>query len=66
MSTHPCPGGCGREVAYHLFACKGCWYRLPKDLQRPINATWRSGDRLGHSDAMSDACRWYDEQRDPS
>jgi hypothetical protein len=28
--THECPGGCGRQVARRLLACKPCWFRLPK------------------------------------
>ena len=61
MSTHSCPGGCGRQVPQHHFACRFDWYRLPADLRRPISATYRH-DPDAHRQAMSDAIRWYHEQ----
>lgn len=38
---HRCPGGCGRCIPNHLCACRPCWRRLPRDLQRAICATVR-------------------------
>lgn len=56
--THDCPGGCGRRVPRHHFACRPCWYRLPVDLRRPIAAT-HGRDFGAHMAAMDDAIRWY-------
>jgi len=55
----PCPAGCGRQKQSGLFACRTCWFRLPKDLRDPINHTWRSGDLDGWLAASEDALRWY-------
>lgn len=60
MTTHACPGGCGRRVARHLYACADCWHRLPPDL---AVAVWR-GYRRGpgspeHVAAMAGAADWY-------
>jgi hypothetical protein len=63
MSAHTCPGGCGREVPGHLYACKPCWYRLPQDLRRPISANY-GRDPEAHAQAMRDARRWYRENRE--
>ncbi|MPZ66775.1 MAG: hypothetical protein GEU83_15125 [Pseudonocardiaceae bacterium] len=57
-TTHECPGGCGRQVARHHFACRACWYRLPSDLRRPISATYRR-DAGAHPAAMAEAVAWY-------
>ncbi len=61
-SCHECPGGCGRQVGRHHFACKACWYRLPADLRRPISATYRR-DTGAHLAAMADAVDWYRTQQ---
>jgi len=58
--THDCPGGCGRQVFTHMFACRADWYRLPLDLRRPITATY-GRDRDAHLEAMGDAMTWYAE-----
>ena len=60
MTTHGCPGGCGRQVPYHHFACRNCWYRLPPDLRRPISANYQRDD-AAHALAMTDALQWYEE-----
>lgn len=60
MRTHHCPGRCGRTVPNHMFACRVCWLRLPRDLRQPITANYRR-DRDAHSVAMADAGRWYGE-----
>lgn len=39
--THDCPGGCGRAVPRHWFACPDCWFRLPLSLRQPISDTYR-------------------------
>lgn len=57
MATHDCPGGCGRQVQYHMYACKPCWYRLPAGLRAAIWEGYRSGS--GHMEAMQDAADWY-------
>ncbi|MPZ66206.1 MAG: hypothetical protein GEU83_12055 [Pseudonocardiaceae bacterium] len=58
MSTHECPGGCGRAVEHHRFACRGCWFALPVTLRRAITDTYRR-DRIAHARAMVDAYDWY-------
>lgn len=58
---HACPGGCGARVPDRLFACRGCWARLPAELKRPIRANY-GRDRAAHAAAMSEARRWYAEQ----
>jgi hypothetical protein len=58
MASHDCPGSCGRQVPYHHFACRNCWYRLPMDLRRPISANWQR-DAVAHAEAMADALQWY-------
>jgi len=57
--THDCPGGCGTQVAYHLFACRSCWRRLPAVLRTPITESWRKKDHRAHRAAMLDARDWY-------
>lgn len=61
---HLCPGGCGADVAGHMFACRPCWYRLPRDLRTPILTTWWSKDFAAHSRAMTDAMHWYRDEAD--
>lgn len=58
---HPCPGGCGRQVPNRLFACKDCWWRLPRELRLEISRTHRR-DPIGHAEAMADASAWFAEQ----
>jgi hypothetical protein len=60
--THDCPHPtCGRQVPLTQFACRNHWYRIPKDMRDAIWAGYRSGDTLGHMQAMSDARRWLRE-----
>lgn len=61
MTTHGCPGNCGRRVPHHRFACRSCWYRLPTDLRRPIVAYYQV-DPGAHAEAMVDAIHWYETQ----
>lgn len=63
-STHRCPGGCGRHVDNQLFACAGCWSRLPVELQEPITRHHRR-DRNRHADAILDARDWFLEHPTP-
>ncbi len=58
MATHDCPGGCGRQAPYHHYACRGCWYRLPKTYRDDI---WRyyQADAARHAAAMTAAFTWY-------
>jgi len=58
--THACPGGCGRHVFTHMFACRADWYRLPLDIRRGITGNYRR-DRAAHLEAMGDAMTWYRE-----
>lgn len=58
MSTHDCPGGCGRPVPQHHFACRPDWYRLPAELQLAIKANYRR-DPAAHMQAMADSIAWY-------
>jgi hypothetical protein len=39
--THTCPGWCGRQVPNRLFACRDCWWALPRHLQRDVERTAR-------------------------
>ncbi|HZD14958.1 MAG TPA: hypothetical protein VE196_07485, partial [Pseudonocardiaceae bacterium] len=56
--THDCPGGCGRPVARHHYACRSCWYRLPAPLRRAITSSY--GREPGaHGAAIRRANRWY-------
>lgn len=58
--THDCPGGCGRQVAQISYACKKCWFRLPKSIRDTI---WRGykGSSTEHRAGMSMAHDWYKE-----
>lgn len=56
--THRCPGGCSRRVQSHLFACAGCWGRLPFELQQAIRQNYRR-DATAHAAAMTAARDWY-------
>ena len=57
---HPCPGGCGRTVDNKLFACGGCWYRLPGSIKAGVTATAHlpivDPER---SEAVIAAMQWY-------
>lgn len=67
--THACPGHCGREVDINVFACRTCWFRLPREYRANIVDSYRSirhgrqGGRMAHARAMSDAMEWYRECR---
>jgi len=61
MATHGCPGTCGRQVPYHLYACRACWYRLPKPYRDEI-WRWYQVDSGKHADAMVAAQQWYLDQ----
>lgn len=52
-------------MAYHLYACRRCWFRLPVDLRRPISRNY-GVDFVAHAAAMGDAQRWFDENPLPS
>lgn len=56
-TTHSCPG-CGTPgIPRSMFACKPCWYRLPKPLRDDINHGWRH-DRELHRETMVEAMSW--------
>lgn len=61
--THRCPGGCGQQVPQHLYACKPDWFRLPLKIRTEIWKTYRRNDAGGHLAAMSEAARWYDNNK---
>ncbi len=64
-NVHRCPGGCGRTgVPNRMFACAGCWSRLPASLRDPINAL-HGRDRNRHADAMAAARDWYLDHPSP-
>lgn len=59
-AAHVCPG-CGKPgIPHGVFACKRCWYRLPKRLRDDINHGWRY-DLALHQDATDEAMCWYAE-----
>lgn len=58
---HTCPGGCGRSVPDHLFACGNCWFRLPIFLRNAIRATYKF-DPDAHQDAMAEAMKFYAQE----
>lgn len=60
--THACPGGCGRQVPGHHFACHTDWLRLPFELRKPISANYRR-DPTAHFEAMTAAMAWYSANR---
>lgn len=62
MNTHPCPGGCGRQIPQHKYACRICWEALPVELREPIRGYYGI-DPGSHRRAMVAAARWYAEHR---
>jgi hypothetical protein len=46
IPTHPCPGGCGRELVVTQFACGPCWRRLPYRLRIAIQHPTRGPEPL--------------------
>jgi hypothetical protein len=63
LTTHSCPGGCGRQVGRARYACRGCWHRLPFDLRTTITATYQAGRRREHREAMQAAHEWFKSHR---
>lgn len=63
MTTHTCPGRCGRQVPPAFYACRTCWFRLPSELRSAIIATQHLNSihpkRLR---ALNDAGQWLREQ----
>lgn len=59
--THGCPGDCGARVPKHQLACKPCWFRLPKPLQRALNQAFqrRGQNPAAHRAALAAALDWY-------
>lgn len=57
--THDCPACVIISVRYDQFACRRCWYRLPKIICDAIWAGFRSGDRNAHAHARREAYEWY-------
>jgi hypothetical protein len=58
VSTHVCPGCRRAQVAWHLFACRPCWYRLPLEKRRAITDAY-GRNPAAHRAAMTDAINWY-------
>jgi hypothetical protein len=60
--SHHCPRPeCSRQVPDGMFACRGDWYALPRDIRDRIWAAWRAGDLDEHAEATADAVTWYRE-----
>lgn len=59
-TTHACPGGCGTQVDRTRYACRPCWFRVPKDMRQAIYAAWHASDHSAHRAAMADAKVWLD------
>lgn len=67
MSTHACPGQCGRSVSRSRLACPDCWQRLPEPFQRGVTTAYTRMRRnpadasraIAHRVAVSDALAWY-------
>jgi hypothetical protein len=57
---HDCPGGCGARVPRWKFACKPCWFRLPREIREKISAQYRR-DAAAHRAAMREAMVWYQD-----
>lgn len=65
IMTHLCPGGCGKQVPSHLYACRYDWFRLPINIR---NAIWHAYTNHGqlssqHVEAMNNARTWYEENQ---
>jgi hypothetical protein len=57
---HLCPGRCGRTVPNDLYACGGCWRKLPGQLRRAIRASARDPVLSpARSRAFTDAAAFY-------
>lgn len=63
--THPCPG-CGTPVRPGLYACGGCWRRIPGDLRTAILRAWgrrlhgEPGPVAEHDTAKATADAWLE------
>lgn len=55
-TTHECPCGCSRNIAYDRYSCRSSWLRLPIELRQGITRN-RPGT-FDHRRAMLDAGRW--------
>jgi hypothetical protein len=42
-----------------LFACRACWYRLPREFRYRITQTGRRRDRIGYAKAVHQARSFY-------
>lgn len=56
--THTCPGCNTPGIAYHLLACKPCWWRLPASFRNALNTAHRRGGPA-HRAALKAALDWY-------
>lgn len=72
-NTHRCPRpGCGAQIPWMHYACRGDWFALPANLRIDINAAWQ--ERMiavgqsplergivirAHLDAMAAAVTWF-------
>jgi len=66
QARHPCPGpSCGAPVRAPLYACWGCWRRLPGNLRTAILRAWgrrlagTDGAATEHETAKAAAASWY-------
>jgi hypothetical protein len=64
--THACPG-CSKPVRPAMYACGGCWRRLPVEHRTPILRAWGRRQRgvegaiAEHEDAKASAAAWFEE-----
>jgi hypothetical protein len=44
-----------------MLACRADWFRLPAELRRAVQFTYRegAGGAAGHREAVRDALEWY-------
>lgn len=59
--THACPGCKVDGVKQTEFACRRCWFRLPKPLRDALWDAYRRGSVTAHSEAMAACTRWYED-----
>lgn len=59
-ASHECPApDCAMRVPRHQFACPRDWQRLPAELRRAINETYRV-NWPAHIEAMNTAIAWFE------
>lgn len=61
MATHPCPGGCGRQLLLPGQPCNDCRLRLPGPIRARLHVTTvrRHTAPAQYQDALISALAWY-------